>query len=95
MKAIQYKSFGKSDVLELKQVDKPGIKENEVFINVKATTINPLDMKIRSGYIGVQLLEQGKIKAAISKVIKLEQAAQAQDLVSAGGVNGKIVLEIN
>lgn len=45
MKAIQYKSFGESDVLELKQVDKPGIKENEVLINVKATTINPLDMK--------------------------------------------------
>lgn len=44
---------------------------------------------------GLQLLEQGKIKAAISKVVKLEEAAHAQDLVSAGGVNGKIVLEIN
>ncbi len=51
MKAIQYSSFGKSDVLELIQVDKPGIKENEVLINVKATTVNPLDMKIRSGYM--------------------------------------------
>jgi NADPH:quinone reductase-like Zn-dependent oxidoreductase len=51
MKAIQYKSFGNSDVLELKQVDKPGIKENEVLIKIKATTINPVDMKIRSGYM--------------------------------------------
>jgi NADPH:quinone reductase-like Zn-dependent oxidoreductase len=51
MKAIQYNSFGKSDVLELVQVDKPGIKENEVLIKVRATTINPLDMKIRSGYM--------------------------------------------
>ena len=51
MKAIQYKSFGKSDALELVQTDKPGIKENEILINVSATTINPLDMKIRSGYM--------------------------------------------
>ncbi len=51
MKAIQYKSFGKSDVLELIQADKPAIKENEVLIKVKATTINPFDMKIRSGYM--------------------------------------------
>ncbi len=49
MKAIQYKAFGKSDVLELIQVAKPRIQENEVLIKVKATTINPLDMKIRSG----------------------------------------------
>lgn len=44
---------------------------------------------------GAQLLEQGKIKAVISTVTKLEQAAQAQDLVSAGGVNGKVILEMN
>lgn len=44
---------------------------------------------------GKQLVEQGKIKPHISKVLKLDQAAEAQDLVSAGGVNGKIVLEIN
>ena len=51
MKAIQYKSFGESEVLELIQADKPAIKENEVLIKVKATTINPFDMKIRSGYM--------------------------------------------
>ncbi|MCW3083485.1 MAG: quinone reductase [Bacteroidetes bacterium] len=49
MKAIQYTTFGKSDVLELKQVDKPLIKEDEVLVKVKATTVNPLDLKIRSG----------------------------------------------
>ena len=49
MKAIQYTAFGKSDVLELKQVEKPVMKNDEVLIKVKATTVNPLDMKIRSG----------------------------------------------
>jgi NADPH:quinone reductase-like Zn-dependent oxidoreductase len=42
-----------------------------------------------------ELIEQGKIKAQISKTMKLEQAAEAQDLVSKGGINGKLVLEID
>jgi len=44
---------------------------------------------------GKKLVEQGKITASISKTMKWELAAQAQDLISAGGINGKIVLEIN
>jgi NADPH:quinone reductase-like Zn-dependent oxidoreductase len=49
MKAIQYTSFGNSGVLELKQVSKPVCKEDEVLIKITATTVNPFDMKIRSG----------------------------------------------
>lgn len=44
---------------------------------------------------GAKLVEEGKIKTQIAKVMKLEDAAQAQNLVSAGGLNGKIVLEVN
>jgi len=44
---------------------------------------------------GVKLVEEGKIKIQIVKVLKLEEAAQAQDLVSAGGLNGKVVLVVN
>ena len=40
-------------------------------------------------------IEEGKIKAQISKTMKLEEAGAAQDLITSGGVNGKIVLEIN
>jgi len=38
---------------------------------------------------------EGKINPQITKTMKLEQAAEAQDLVSKGGVNGKVVLEID
>jgi len=52
MKAIQYKAFGKSDVLELAEVAKPTItNDNEVLIKVKAATINPFDIKVRSGFM--------------------------------------------
>lgn len=44
---------------------------------------------------GKKLVEEGKIKPQIAKVMKLEDAAEAQELVSKGGLNGKIVLEID
>jgi NADPH:quinone reductase-like Zn-dependent oxidoreductase len=52
MKAIQYKAFGNSDVMELVNISTPEIKqEHEVLIQVKAASVNPLDMKIRLGYM--------------------------------------------
>ena len=43
---------------------------------------------------GTQLVEKGKIKPQPIFILKLEDAAKAQDKVSNGGLNGKIVLEI-
>jgi len=51
MKAIQYTAFGKSDVLQLNETDKPTIQENEVLIKIEVITVNPLEMKIREGYL--------------------------------------------
>jgi NADPH:quinone reductase-like Zn-dependent oxidoreductase len=52
MKAIQYKAFGGSDVIEVVEISSPEIKsENEILIQVKAASVNPLDMKIRMGYM--------------------------------------------
>ena len=50
MKAIQYKDYGSSAVIELVEVSKPSIQnENDVLIQVKAVGVNPIDMKIRMG----------------------------------------------
>jgi NADPH:quinone reductase-like Zn-dependent oxidoreductase len=50
MKAIQYKAFGNSNVIEVAEVPQPEISnENQVLIQVKAASINPLDIKLRSG----------------------------------------------
>jgi NADPH:quinone reductase-like Zn-dependent oxidoreductase len=43
---------------------------------------------------GLKLVSEGKLKPFVSKTFKLEEAAQAQDFVSAGGANGKVVLII-
>jgi NADPH:quinone reductase-like Zn-dependent oxidoreductase len=49
MKAIAYKKFGNTDVLQTVEVSKPVIQSNEVLIKVKAVSINPMDWKIRKG----------------------------------------------
>src|SRR5437868_155733 len=50
MKAIQYKAFGNSNVIEVVEIPQPEINnENEVLIQVKAASVNPLDIKLRNG----------------------------------------------
>ncbi|HSZ31901.1 MAG TPA: NADP-dependent oxidoreductase [Puia sp.] len=51
MKAIQIKKFGGPETLELVNIPKPDIKENEVLIRMKAAGVNPVDAKMRAGYL--------------------------------------------
>ncbi|MFC3196529.1 hypothetical protein ACFOET_02765 [Parapedobacter deserti] len=49
MKAIVLKAPGGVENLFIQDIDKPAIKSGEVLIQTKAISINPVDVKSRSG----------------------------------------------
>ena len=48
MKAIVLEKAGGVENLIMKDIDKPVVKENEVLVEVKAISINPVDFKVRA-----------------------------------------------
>jgi len=62
MKAIVYTEYGPPDVLQLKEVEKPSPKDNEVLIRVYAAAVNATDPTTRKGEPFIGRLATGLIK---------------------------------
>jgi NADPH:quinone reductase-like Zn-dependent oxidoreductase len=77
MKAIVYEKYGTPDVLELKEVDKPIPKPDEVLVKVFAVSINDWDLGLMEGDFVNRILNgfrKPKIKILGSDIAGLVEA---------------------
>ena len=51
MKAMTISGFGGPEVFSMHEVPEPTAGEGQVVINIKASSVNPIDLKIRSGLV--------------------------------------------
>lgn len=70
MKTIAIEEFGPAELLKEIEMEKPSINENQVLIEVRAFSINPVDWKRRSGKMGGKLpmVLGGDVAGIVSEV---------------------------
>lgn len=100
MKAAIIKKYGDVNELEVTDIDKPAIKADEVLVENKSTSINPIDYKARQGLLQSMFPWQfpvvlgwdlaGKIVATGDQVIdfKVGDEVFARPDIDVKGING-------
>ncbi len=83
MKAIVWTRYGPPDVLELREVEKPTPKENEVLIRIYATTVTAGDCEMRSLRFPIYLslamrLWRGFLKPRENSIMGTELAGEIE-----------------
>jgi NADPH:quinone reductase-like Zn-dependent oxidoreductase len=74
MKAIVLKNFGGIDQLELREVPDPKPGAGEVLVAIAATSVNPIDFKLRSG------AARGRIPLQLPTILGRDIAGQVIEL---------------
>src|SRR5882724_6198403 len=92
MKAAVYTRYGPPDVVQIQDIEKPVPKDNEILIDIRAASVNPLDWHFMRGDVrlltGVLAPKHKVLGAEIAG--RVEGSWQARQAVSAGrrGVRG-------
>lgn len=98
MKAYICEKFGPPEVLQLKEVEKPLVKENEVLIKVHATTVNAADCNIRGmsyipsglGFVAKMMMGFNKPKISITGSVLAGEVEAVGKNVSSFKVGDKV-----
>ncbi len=80
MKAVVYYNYGSPDVLELKDVDKPIPKDDDVLIKVHAASVNPLEWHFMRGKpLFMRLAGSGILKPK-NKILGVDIAGRVEEV---------------
>lgn len=77
MKAIVYHKYGSPDVLELQEIEKPVVKDDEVLVRVHATSVNPFDWHSMTGIPYIARMDGGLLNPK-DRLLGLDFAGQVE-----------------
>jgi len=83
MKAIVYREYGRPDaVLELRDVEKPVVDDDEVLVRVHAASVNPVDWHTMTGW-PYMVRAQGGLRRPKSEQLGVDYAGTVEEVGSA------------
>jgi len=66
MKAIVYHKYGSADVLQLQEIDKPVVNDDDVLVRVSAASVNPYDWHFMTGRPYIARMLFGLLKPKVN-----------------------------